>query len=137
MKYPYEPKSNNKLEIGEFWSIPLPNGEFGCGVIIEIPDKNEKRMRFTAGLLNWIGNQAPTESILKFGDLKIIRFGNVHIKTILSRGEKIRGKIEIENIGNIKISNLKELSTWGYNFINLLAEKLQESRTKVDDSSYE
>ena len=54
MKYPYEPKSNRKLEIGEFWTIQLPNNQFGCGIVLDIPNKDDSRVIFTAGLIDWI-----------------------------------------------------------------------------------
>ena len=53
----------------------------------------------------------------------------MHIKTINLKGEKIRGKINIESIENYNPTNISNVHTWGYNFINLLAEKLQNNYT--------
>lgn len=132
MKYPYEPKSNRNLEIGEFWPIPLPNGQFGCGIIIGFPDKNRHRVSFIAGLLNWVGHEMPTEETLNIENLKIVESGRAHIKTIKSRGEMIRGKLVMDNIKISKIDDFKMMNTWGYDFINLLAEKLQSEKNSYE-----
>jgi len=122
MKYPYAPKSNRKFEAGEFWSIALSNGTFACGIILDIPNREKNRVLFLAGLTNWLGQSPPTEKDLIHSKLEIVKFGFAHIKTIKEREEVIRGKISIEQIDK-QWAN-KKVNTWGYNVINIWAEKL-------------
>lgn len=78
IKYPFKPKSNRYLIPGQFWPIPLDNGDFACGRVIEI-EPNSRRT-FLAGLMNWIGNNQPTAEDLK--GCKTLKQLDVHIKTI-------------------------------------------------------
>ena len=34
--YPFRPKSTAELEAGQFWSIPLPDGRFACGRVLQM-----------------------------------------------------------------------------------------------------
>ena len=127
MKYPYEPKSNKKLEAGEFWPIQLSNNQYACGVVLGIPNKEKNRVVFIAGLTNWINSEEPNEYNLNDKKIRIEKLGKAHIKTITSRGEKIRGKVRLDLIENYKLEEQDSLNTWGYNFINLLADDLQNN----------
>jgi hypothetical protein len=151
--FPLVPKSNSKLLPGYFWPIKLSNGHYACGVVLEIPLKAMKLSRtFYAGLLNWTGEQKPTKEKLETFKLKIIKQGIAHIKTITSRNESIEGHIDLGML-NIEVlpvvdcgayshnsyvmkgfsvlrkatpedhQMLKTQSTWGYNVINIEADR--------------
>ncbi|EMN51355.1 hypothetical protein LEP1GSC088_4454 [Leptospira interrogans str. L1207] len=62
VKYPFVPKSNRSLIPGQFWAIPLNNGKFACGRVIEVHPFETKM--FLAGLVNWIGEVVPKENDL-------------------------------------------------------------------------
>ncbi len=49
VKYPFVPKSNRSLIPGQFWAIPLNNGKFACGRVIEVHPFETKM--FLAGLV--------------------------------------------------------------------------------------
>ncbi len=150
-KYPFIPKSNAKLEVGEFWAIKLSNGKYACGIVLDLPNKNESKKEFFAGLLDWKGDNKPNSIVLEHSSLKILRQGEAHIKTFLDKEEAILGKIDIDkanlilpfelNCGSYSIHSrvlqgysiirkatnkdyeiLSNRSTWGYNVINILAE---------------
>lgn len=64
--YPFVPKSANWLLPGHFWALPLYDGTFGCGRVIEIPgpENDLGRNQFLAGVIDWHGTELPTaESI--------------------------------------------------------------------------
>ena len=64
--YPFVPKTNAKLLPGQFWSIPLSDGRFGCGrVLTATPEAGYgARTWFTGAVLDWVGDAPPTaESI--------------------------------------------------------------------------
>jgi hypothetical protein len=104
LKYPFKPKSNSKLKPGHFWPIRLSNGNFGCGIVLDIPnDKMERDTRsFYVGLLDWVGNTKPTANSLESTALTILDQGNAHIKTITIQEEEIIGFIDLEK-NNLKI----------------------------------
>src|SRR5262249_32527133 len=62
MNYPFVPKSTATLEPGQFWSIPLDNGRFACGRVIQLRIENGMRdsRLFLAGLMDWWGRKPPT-----------------------------------------------------------------------------
>jgi len=49
--YPFIPKSNRYLEVGQFWALPLSDGRYGCGRVMAVPAFGSKdRIGFVAGL---------------------------------------------------------------------------------------
>jgi len=125
LKYPYIPKSNKFLEVGEYWPIKLENQLFAYGVVLKVPDYNDARKMFLAGLINWIGTTNPSEENFDNKPVHIKEYADAHIKTIMSKGEKLIGKLQIDPNELNRIQNEYIKNTWGYNYINLRAEKLK------------
>jgi hypothetical protein len=155
LDYPFLPKSNSKLSPGHFWAIQLDSGEFGCGIVLDIPEdkKNHGTKSIYIGLLNWKGAERPNQDILNNSKLTILKEGRAHVKTITSKEEQILGLINLKQ-NKLFISpcvdarfysectyvlqgymvlrkstkedheNLKNQSSWGYDLINILANKL-------------
>gem|GEM_PF-1006637 len=150
--YPYTPKSTTYLTPGEFWTIRLNDGRYACGRVLQLDFGLGKRHTrwFLAGLMNWVGREQPTNEGI--AGLDILDHGRVHVKTIEECGGQIVGSrpLELDDLqvpltlecrhgSNIKLrrgfqfleeasdeqmANLDALSTWGYHFIKLRAEKL-------------
>lgn len=121
-QYPFTPKSTANLLRGQYWAIPLSNNKFGCGIILHLlKNGNKKEQRtFHAGLLNWVGNNPPTEN--EINKCEVLESGATHIKTIIEVGSEIVGKINLAPEEEI-IQYSDEIHTWGYNVINKLGEK--------------
>ncbi len=145
-KYSFVPKSNRYLSPGDFWAIPLADGSFGCGVVLELYPKGlpGSKIAFLASLLNWHGNSLPTfESIAGSHTLEQ---GIVHILAITQTGGSILGNrpLELDGIepwvfinGDIiqrGFTQLRKwrrkdnecyptLSWWGYDVIQIYANK--------------
>jgi hypothetical protein len=147
VRYPFVPKSTAYLLPGQFWSIPLTNGRFACGRVLELHRK-QSRM-FLAGLLNWSADTPPTsESIAGSQSLDQ---GEVHICTIgenggeilgwrsleddaiepwlfLSQGMVLRGCSVQQGYRYLRPATVEDgqrypvFSTWGYQVIKLVAE---------------
>ena len=98
-EYPFLPKSTVDLEPGQFWDIPLSDGSFGCGRIIELEPRS--MTVFLAGLLDWKGTRPPTASAIS-GSACVAQ-GAIHLKTIRELGGQIRGLRPIED---------DEISAW-------------------------
>jgi len=98
INFPFTPKSNLKIKPGHFWAIRLNNGDFACGIVLDIPkDKDIQDTRSCyVGLLNWTGSEKPTIESLEAVPLIIVKQGNAHIKTISIQGEQILGIIDLE-----------------------------------------
>lgn len=156
VKYPFVPKSNRSLIPGQFWVIPLNNGKFACGRVIEVHPFETKM--FLAGLMNWIGEIVPKENDL--AGKQTIKQGQVHIKTIHQTGlngmiigyrnlslDKIepdffksqdgyqsgtsklmKGYQEIRPLTKDESDLYPTFSTWGYDVIRVLAEELSVSK---------
>jgi hypothetical protein len=133
--YPIIPKSNSKLEAGQFWPIKLSNGKYAIGVILDFPDKKVNTKHFYVGLLNWVGDNIPTQMELEQTDLKLVDQGKAHIKTITFDGQKIVGKI---NLDAVNISPAFEVSCFGYSENTLLLQGYQVIRksTPEDHKTY-
>lgn len=124
-KYPYVPKSTTKMCVGDYWPIRLKNGKYACGIVVSIlVNENGKRntRSFLAGLLDWTGSVPPSAKLLS--GAKLVRVGFVHIKTITVPGASIEGNFSLECDYPEIIEDRHDISSWGYNFINLLADDL-------------
>ncbi|MBL8869768.1 MAG: hypothetical protein JNK90_08230 [Planctomycetaceae bacterium] len=151
VKYPFVPKSTAYLEPGQFWSIPLDNGWFACGRVLQlkIVDGQRDRRQFLAGLIDWRGTSVPTDEAI--AGAQLLDHGQVHIKTITENGCEIQGfrsleqdSIEIPltldestgprcrlrrgfNVLGVATKDQQErlsvFSTWGYRVIKIRAEK--------------
>ncbi|EMO86935.1 immunity 26/phosphotriesterase HocA family protein [Leptospira noguchii] len=156
VKYPFVPKSNRFLIPGQFWAIPLYNGKFACGRVIEVHPFETKM--FLAGLMNWIGEVVPKENDL--AGKQTIKQGQVHIKTIyetalnkeilgsrnlyldniqsyffksqdgyqLGSSKLMKGYEEIRSLTKDESDLYLTFSTWGYDVIRVLAEELSVSK---------
>jgi hypothetical protein len=139
------------MQVGQFWSIPLDECWFACGRVLQLNEVNGKRHTrlFLAGLMDWIGNAPPTfESISGAG---IVSHGAAHVKTISANEGQILGCREL-SLDGIEIpetveatelrrgfhvvglatreqrASLTLFTTWGFEVIVLLAERLLRER---------
>jgi hypothetical protein len=98
------------LRPGQYWAVPLPNGRFACGRVIQIgagaiPTPSRA---FFGGLQEWLGMEPPTgESI---AGSKIIEWGVMHIRAITETGGEILGERALDRDG---IVPPQQLSSWG------------------------
>jgi hypothetical protein len=148
MQYPIVPKSTKDLLPGQFWSIPLADGRFGCGRVLQLNgDQIPTPMRsFLGGLHHWVSSSPPDVSSPLGCDF--VAFGIMHIKAITKTGGFVLGqrslesdKIEIPLLLHgtdivrgaqslrpaqpDEIRQLLRLGYWGFDYIQTLAnEKL-------------
>jgi hypothetical protein len=143
--YPFEPKSTASLLPGQFWAIPLSNGSFACGRVLQLAPKT--RVMFLAGLMDWYSDLRPNHESI--AGANCIEQGAAHIKTILENGRSILGHRPLELDGiepwifrdaegwknscvqygfnpirqqRSTDDGLPVFSTWGYSVISRLAE---------------
>lgn len=98
MKYPFVPKSNKALMPGQFWPVSLVNGEYACGVVVDVvpPDADDSYVprlgnrSFLAGLLDWHGNGVPTRDDIVGSDL--LDQGLAHVDIIGASNMGILGE---------------------------------------------
>ena len=148
--YPFTPKSTAKLVPGQYWGIPLSNGTYACGRVVQVLPKGVKgsRVTFLAGLMNWNSPEPPNATII--ADAGFLSQGQAHLKAITETGGMILGHRSLEADalnpwlfrsaeffrnshvykGLIKTrpqtpddDKLPVLETWGFKFIAALAEK--------------
>lgn len=135
------------MEIGQFWPIPLSDGKFACGIVLDLVRGSNRE--FLAGLVNWCGPKEPQPRDIAW--LDVVEQGIGHIKIIQEGCGRIIGVLPSDSLppsplmwtehigGNewglyrgleltevIDAEQAKEYQrkrTWGYDVINLLAEK--------------
>ncbi|MFK7839376.1 MAG: hypothetical protein AB8B83_03515 [Bdellovibrionales bacterium] len=147
MQYPFKPKSKSNLKKGQYWTIERSDGKFCCGIVLDTIQNNTTL--FLAGLLDWVGFTKPTNELIL--GKPIIHQGQVHIKTILEYYGYITGELKLneaplpllcvehlgaehwgllqgldllKTISEEEAKNYPTKSTWGYNAINIHAEKI-------------
>ena len=159
MTYPFQPKSTANLQAGQFWPIRLPDGGFGCGMVLDVV--SDSRREFLAGLIDWYGQEEPLHTEIM--ERSLIAQGIGHVKMILEGYAWITGTLPsevpppspmlwtehlggrewglfrgltlVEHIGSNEAEKYPRRSTWGYNFINLLAAKKIKTHNKSWDAT--
>ena len=153
LRYPFVPKSNRFLEPGQYWAVPLSDGRFACGRVLDVPRTPDPhvpvgRMLFLAGLLDWVGATPPTRHTIAGAGL--IAQGFAHIKAITTTGAAVLGQRDLEadrivpallrsheGGGTVWVYEgarrlrpataadraLPLMSTWGYSVITVIAEQ--------------
>src|SRR5580765_7586963 len=90
--YPLIPKTNAQLSPGQFWSIPLADGRFGCGRVLQV-DRDKPvggRTRFIGAILDWVGEAPPTFEAI--AGSAVLAVGNAHVRLISFGGGAILGE---------------------------------------------
>ena len=151
LRYPHVPKSTRTLRPGQFWAIPLSNGMYGCGRVVqlggeEIPTPNRT---FFGALQDWVDAVPPTAEAI--AGAPVVDWGIMHIKAITQTGGSLLGlrPLEIDRLepplltsahggaGTMLLKGAAHvrpaakdewgrypvLRVWGYNFIKKLAER--------------
>ncbi|MDQ3817609.1 MAG: immunity 26/phosphotriesterase HocA family protein [Acidobacteriota bacterium] len=94
--FPHIPKTTKTLLPGDFWSIPLDDGQFACGRVIgycRLDGKQQLKL-FFAGLLDWVSDMPPTSAAIA-GAATCMQ-GGAHLQTILITGGTILGNRPLE-----------------------------------------
>ena len=156
--YPVVPKSALSLQPGEFWGLPLSNGTYGCGRVIDVPQSRAPgpSMLFLAGVLDWHSNLMPTEESIAAA--ACLEQGQAHVKVITQNGGRVLGYRDLSRDGitpwmfrgaeswmnsvvhkgltPIRAQTSKDvvlpiLSTWGLHVPCIIAEKRFLKRGRV------
>jgi hypothetical protein len=144
--YPFVPKSNANLQPGDFWALPLSDGSYACGRVLQLPPAGRpgSKVSFLGGLLDWRANSQPTSHSI--AGARVLEQGAMHVLAIQNSGGQVLGNrplgldamgpLECINGNTIQIgytpvrawrredtAQLPTFSTWGYDFILLRAHK--------------
>jgi hypothetical protein len=133
--YPFEPKSIARLQAGQFWAVPLPDGRHACGRVLHVPGTADSLYLnsriFLAGLMDWSGPEPPASQAIAGRGL--LAQGRMHVAAIRDAGGLIIGQRDLELDG---IAGLREVShrgggtVWLYQGgLRLRPATAEESRT--------
>ncbi|WP_036193773.1 Imm26 family immunity protein [Marinobacter daepoensis] len=88
--YPITPKKPSEIREGDFYYIPLSNGWFACGRLLEIEKKSGRKTKsILVGLHDWTGRAKPTAEDIH--NCPIIEQGVMHINSIGHVGGEVIG----------------------------------------------
>ncbi len=96
VEYPLVPDSEDQLQAGQFWSIPLRNGSYGCGVVVEL-DKKSGVAFFHGVLLDWRDSTPPTQAVV-ISSTEILAKSFCGAAAITVGGGRIEGRVEVERL---------------------------------------
>jgi len=90
--YQLVPKTTTHLRPGQFWSIPLSDGRFGCGRVLSVETGSTTggRTRFIGAILDWAGDAPPTSEAI--AGSPVLVEGNAHVRLISFGGGAILGE---------------------------------------------
>lgn len=119
--YPFVPKSNVALEPGQFWSVPLSDGRFGCGRVLAVNREAAygRRTTFVGALLDWVGSEPPTFEAI--AGARILEAGGAHVQVVGEAGGAILGLRPLELDG---LEAPERITTyWGNRYAVARAER--------------
>ncbi len=101
------------LRPGQFWSVPLSDGRFGCGRVLGVEREPGygSRTWFLAGVLDWIGDDPPTADSI--ADAPLLETGHAHIDVIASDAGVVLGERALETDGLTAPATDTVMSYWG------------------------
>ena len=90
--YPLTPKTTAHLRPGQFWSIPLADGRFGCGRVLRVDHDRPTggRTRFIGAILDWVGDSPPSSESI--AGSPVLTVGNAHVRLISFGGGAVLGE---------------------------------------------
>jgi hypothetical protein len=94
-RYPLIPKSTSALIPGQYWALPLSDGSFGCGRVIQLMPAGTtgSRVTFLAGVLDWHGGTLPT--VTAISGASCLAQGAAHVRSIVLSGGCLLGWREL------------------------------------------
>jgi hypothetical protein len=119
--YPLIPKTTAHLRPGQFWSIPLSDGRFGCGRVLRADHDRPsgRRTWFVAAVLDWVGHSPPSSEAIAGSPL--LEAGNAHVRLISFAGGAILGERPLADDGIDPPARVG--SYWGDGFAVARAER--------------
>ena len=115
--YPLVPKSTAHLRPGQFWSIPLADGRFGCGRVLRVD--HERRTSFVGAILDWVGDAPPTSDAI--AGAPILSVGNAHVRLISHGGGAILGERSLDDDAIVVPGTID--AYWGDSYAVVRAEQ--------------
>lgn len=97
--YPFVPKSNAHLQPGDFWAIPLVDGSYACGRVLQLPPPGTPggKVQFFGGLLDWHGHAMPDSASL--AGARLAEQGVMHLHSITRIGGNVLGNRSLTDDG--------------------------------------
>lgn len=91
LRYPFEPRSTRLLRPGQFWAVPLPDGRFTCGRVLQLWGSHLPSLSrgFFGGLADWVDDRPPTAEAI--AGTAVVAHGVMHVRSIVSTGGVILG----------------------------------------------
>src|SRR6476469_9439644 len=93
--YPFVPKSTAVLRPGQYWAVPLPDGRFACGRVVQVGCSTipTPSRAFFGGLHHWIGAAVPSAEDI--AGRPIVAWGVMHIRAIANLGGEVLGERDL------------------------------------------
>ena len=93
--YPFVPKTNARLRPGDFWSIPLVDGSYACGRVLQMPTTRfpSSTVQFLGALMDWHGSTEPDAASL--AGAGTLDRGVMHVISITRIGGSVAGNRDL------------------------------------------
>lgn len=152
--YPFVPKSTTKLRPGDFWPVPLSDGSYASGLVLQKAPSGTPgaRVSFCGALLDWNGRSQPDASHLTGAAL--LAQGYMHVLAITNFGSVLgnlgpaarpvpqlwhdgcryvlRGYDVVRRWGRDDKGKIPALEYWGWDIIQQKAEELLLNSSRIE-----
>jgi len=97
--FPFVPKSSARLVAGDYWGVPLQDGRWACGRVLQLMPRGYAggRVGFLGGLLDWSSSNVPTGNAI--AGCPVLEQGVMHVMAIQTTGGKLLGNRPLEDDG--------------------------------------
>src|SRR5438093_8162699 len=102
--YPLSPRSSRDLRIGDYWTVPLSDGTFGCLQVTELQQSGPGSLKtLVAGVVDWRDAMPPSQSDLV--GRRVLEQGLTRIEAFTEVGSRVIGNT-ITSTGGVRSPRL-------------------------------
>jgi hypothetical protein len=125
-EYPFEPKSNAHLRPGDFWALPLRDGQYAAGRVLAVPAFGPRdRLGIVVGLLDWLGSEPPTSEAI--AGRQLVAEAKCRVEGITKTGGQVLGNRPLDADGIVPSVETfrvgEKTGVWGWRAIVNRAER--------------
>jgi hypothetical protein len=93
-RFPFTPTTSRDLEIGDFWAVELPDGNYGCLQVTDLVRRGlGSRTTLVAGIVDWSGKEPPLPDDLT--GRAILKQGLTRIEAFVATSAQVLGNLPV------------------------------------------
>jgi hypothetical protein len=121
-QFPFTPRRSTELRAGDYSSIPLSDGRWACGRVLDHSPKRSagSTVMFLGALLDWVGDHPPDAESIAGAVVRDVGFA--HVKSIQASAGALLWNRQLDLEGIVCPTDVR--TTWGLRVAKVRAEHI-------------